>query len=61
MLNVKGCVGFQNAARKLKKNITDVNNFYSAQLVQLPRLSNRERAIRIHLGFMDEPFVVGIS
>jgi hypothetical protein len=43
------------------KNITDANNFNSAQLAQLPCLSNRERAIRIHLGFMDEPFAVGIS
>ena len=44
-----------------RMNITDVNNFDSAQLVQTPCLSDRERAIRIHLGFMDESLAVGIS
>jgi hypothetical protein len=41
--------------------MTDVDNFDSAQFVQLPCLSDRESAIRIHLGFMDEPIAVGVS
>jgi hypothetical protein len=59
-LNVEDCIGI-STQQDDEMNVTHANHLNSSQLAQLPRLSNRERAIGILLGFMDKAIAFGVS